>query len=153
MKGKQYLETESLFCGLVRSPAVQTEVWDRVDVIYDQVEIPLGQVLKARSLRQDLSEFCMRVFNAAFLSASHWITVIDACSLKTIFSGFQCLRVTKFTTSVCQDRFEDDVEGHGSEPVFDPVKYSADGSLGTAVQKICEKQLLIPEVKRQDAFL
>lgn len=122
-------------------------------MINDQVQIPLGQILKARALRQDLTEFCMRVFHPALLAAPHRITVIDACSLETVAAGFQSIRIAEFSASVCQDRFKDDAEGHRTEAVFNAVKHCPDSSFGTAVQEIGEEEFFIPEIEGEDALL
>ena len=153
MKGEKDLQTERLFGSLIRGLPVQAEARDGIDMVYDQVKIPLGQILKTCPLWQDLTEFCMRVFHPSFLAAPHRIAVIDACSFGTVTSGFQCIGITEFPAAVGQDRFKDDAEGHGPEAVFNTVKHCPDGPFGTAVQEIGEEQFFISEIEGEDALL
>lgn len=152
MKGDKDLQTERFSGSLIRSFSVQAETRDRVDMINDQVQIPLGQIFKTRSLRQDFTEFCMYVFHPSLLAAPHRIAVIDTCSLETVAAGFQSIRIAELPAAVGQDRFKDDIEGHRTEAVFNTVKDCPDSSFGTAVQEIGEEELFISEIEGEDAL-
>lgn len=122
-------------------------------MIYDQVEIPLGQILKVCPLGQDLTEFCVRIFHPSLLAAPHRVTVIDTGPFESIAAGFQCIGIPKFPSSVRQDRFKDDTERHGTEAVFNTVKHRPDSSFGTAVQEIGEEEFFVSEIEGEDALL
>ena len=95
----------------------------------------------------------MRIFHASLLAAPHRVTVIDTGPFEAVVSGFQCIRISEFPASVCQDRFKDDAEGHGTKTVFYTVKHSPDSSFGTAVQEIGEEEFFLPEIEGEDALL
>ena len=125
---------------------------DGIDVINDQVQIPLRQIFEAGAFGKDFAQFCVGIFNAAFLTAAHGIAVINAGTLVIIHTSLQGLRIAEFATPVSQDCFKKDAESHGAKPFFQAVKDSPDSALGTAVQKIGKEQLFIPEIKSQDTF-
>ena len=49
----------------------------RVDVVYDQVHIPLRQEFKTGSLGKDHAEQGVGIFHTSFLSAAHGITIVN----------------------------------------------------------------------------
>ena len=66
----------------------------------DQVHIPLGQELKAAPFRQHHAQHRVRLLHAAFLTAAHRITVVDACALDFADPSLQRDWVTEFRAAV-----------------------------------------------------
>ena len=73
---------------------------------------------KGSSFRQDHAEHGVCLFNAAFLSASHGITVINVGSLDTGNTGFERIRITEFSASVGEDIFKQSQEIEGTKTLF-----------------------------------
>ena len=71
-----------------------------IDVIDDQIHIPLGEEFKRRAFRKDLPEKRVNVLYAPFLRRPHRVAVIDTASFKTMDTGLQGLRITKLPAPV-----------------------------------------------------
>ena len=122
-------------------------------MVDDQIEIPLCQILEAGSFWEYLPELCVGVLNASFLTTAHGITIKDPGSFTTVKTGFQCLRIAKLCAAVSKDRFEKNAEIHRSQAILQTIKHCAHGAFCASVQKICQEQFLIAEVKGQNTLL
>ena len=72
-----YLSAFNFNWGIFHILVIRTFPRGGVDMIYDGSQIPLGEKFKAGLLWQNHTKHCMSLFNAAFLTASHGITVIN----------------------------------------------------------------------------
>ena len=67
----------------------------RVDMVHDQIDIPLCENLKAGAFRQNHPEHRVCLLQSALLPALHRVTVINAGTLYSVYTGLQSIRVTK----------------------------------------------------------
>ena len=124
-----------------------------VDVADDQVHISLGQEFKTCPFGKDHAEHGMGLFHAAFLSAAHRITVINAGAFYPIDARFQCARIAEFRAPVRQQDAEKGQEAISAQLLFQTVKDQSDSPFCTAVHKKGEKEFLTFEEKSQKDFL
>ena len=57
-------------------------------MVHDQVYVPLCKELKAGSFGQDHPQHGVSLFQPAFLTALHWVTIINAGTLYSGYTGF-----------------------------------------------------------------
>lgn len=120
-------------------------------MVYDQVHIPLGQEFKTGAFWENHPEQGVCVFNTAFLSASHRVTVEDAGAFFSVYVGFQRVWVTEFRTPVCKDGMEQKME-IGIQTVFKPVKDYADSAGCASVHQEGKKQLFLAQIESEQYF-
>ena len=65
----------------------------------------------------------MCLFNTAFLSATHRVTVVDTGSLNAVHAGFKGVRISELRAAVGEDVFEYGIEFEGSHTFFQAVKH------------------------------
>ena len=65
-------------------------------MVHDQIDIPLCEKLKAGAFRQNHPEHRVCLLQSALLPALHRVTVINAGTLYSVYTGLQSIRVTKF---------------------------------------------------------
>lgn len=121
----------------------------RVDVVYDQVHIPLCQEFKTGPLWKDHTEQGMGIFNTTFLPAAHGITIVNMWALFSIYASFQRLRAAKLDTPVCKDRMEEEMK-IGIQTFFEPVENRTDRSSRAAVHQVGKEQLFLAQVEREE---
>ena len=91
-------------------------------MVHDQIDIPLRKELKTDPFWQNHPEYRVCLFQTAFLPALHRITIIDAGTLYSCYTGFQSIGITEFRATVCQDIFEYRSEQRRSHTLFQAVK-------------------------------
>lgn len=109
-------------------------------MVDDQVHIPLGKKFKACAFGQYHPEHGMYVFDTAFLTTAHRITVIDTLSDYAINTSLQCSGIAKLGSPVSQDCVKKAQEIISTVLLFHPVKDHADGTLCTAAHQECQKE-------------
>ena len=82
--------------------SVKALPWHGVDVVDDQVHIPLGEELEGSTFRKDLPEERVDVLHAAFLGGAHRITVIDTCPFNAVDTGFETFRIAELSSAIGQ---------------------------------------------------
>ena len=60
-------------------------------------EVPFGKTIR---------KHCVCLFYSAFLSAVHWITIVDAASLESLNACLKAYRISEFGTSISQYIFK-----------------------------------------------
>lgn len=95
----------------------------------------------------------MNLFNAAFLSTAHGITVIDAHAFNAVNARFELLRITKLTASVCKTNLKNGQEIICTKGMFHLVNGSLYGTFRTTVQQTGNKQLSLWNIKGQNTLI
>lgn len=112
-------------------------------MVHNRVYIPLGKKLNAGSFWENHPKHGVCLFQPAFLSALHGATIINAGTLYSTHTSFQCDRISEFRAPVCQDIFEYRSEFIGSHAFFQTVKTKAYRAFCTTDHKECKEKLLL----------
>ncbi len=112
-------------------------------MVHNRVYIPLGKKLKAASFGENHPKHRVCLFQTAFLTALHWVTVVNAGALVSTHTSFQCDGISEFRATVCQDIFEYRGEFTGSHTLFQSVKYEAYSTFCAMIHRKCEEFCVI----------
>ena len=145
--------SERLFRSVIGSITIKTLPGHGVDVIDDQVNVPLGKEFKRSSFGKDHSQKRVDVFHAGFLGGTHGIAVIDTGAFYPADAGFQSIRITEFSAPVGQDHLEQSEEVEGTKTFLEAVKNDLYSAFGTAVHKKGEEELFLREIESEECLL
>ncbi len=120
-------------------------------MVYDQVHVPLGQEFKTGPFRENHPKQGVHVFNTAFLSTPHRVTVKDVGTFFSVYAGFQRARITEFRSPGCKDGMEQKME-IGIQTVFKPIKDDSDGTGCASVHQEGKKQLFLTQIESEQYF-
>ena len=101
-------------------------------MIYDQIYVSLRKEFKACSFWEDHPQYCMRLFQSAFLSALHRITIINAGTLYFDHIGSRSILITEFGAAVTQNVFKHRGELAGAHTLSQTIKDKANSTFDAA---------------------
>ena len=91
----------------------------------------------------------MRLLDASFLAASHWIAVLYAGSLNSFNAGFKSIRFAELHSPVGQYVFEQREKGMRSKPFFHTIEDQPHCTGGAAVHQESQEEFFTREKERQ----
>lgn len=121
-----------------------------IDVIDDQIHIPLGEEFEGRTFWKDLPEKRVDVLHATLLRGSHRVAVIDTAPFKTMDTGLQGLRIAKLSAPVCENDLKQRKKIKGTETFLQAIENDLYSAFGTVVHKKSEEELFFGEIEGQE---
>ena len=121
-------------------------------MVHDQIDIPLCEEFKTGAFRQNHPEQRVCLLQSAFLPALHRVTVINAGTLYSVYTGLQSIRVTEFSAPVRQNIFKHGNEFKSSHTLFQTVKNKTDSAFRASVHQKGEEELLFGEKHSQQGL-
>lgn len=124
----------------------------RINVVHNQVHIPLREEFKTGPFGKDHAQQGVRLLKASFLPALHRVAKINTGALYASYAGFKGIGITKFRTTVRQDVFEYGYEFICSQAFFQTVEHTPDRVFRASLHKEGQEQLFPGEKHGQQGL-
>lgn len=140
------------FGSVIRSITIKALPGHRVDVIDNQVHIPLCKELEGSTFGKDHSQQRVNIFHAALLRRTHRIAIIDTGANDPFDTCFQGVRIAEFSPSVGKNYLEEGEKIKRAKAFFQTVKNELYGAFGTAIHQKRKEELFLREIEGKQSF-